>query len=82
MEDTPSVFYGGKFPPPKIGRPPTGKVVVSLRLDPEVIEYFREDGPGHLQRINDVLVKYVRRMRRTSLKMRSAMLSPTEDQQN
>ena len=37
------------------GRPHSGKVVVSLRLEPEVIEKFRATGPGWQARINDAL---------------------------
>lgn len=36
------------------------KVPVSIRLDPEVVEYFRTEGPGYQSRINAVLLAYVR----------------------
>lgn len=39
----------------KAGRPASGKVVVSLRLEPEVIAKFRATGPGWQARMNDVL---------------------------
>ncbi|MDP3896633.1 MAG: BrnA antitoxin family protein [Mesorhizobium sp.] len=41
------------------GRPVTGKArqVVSIRLDPEVVEKFKATGPGWHKRINDVLKK-------------------------
>lgn len=40
------------------GRPPgSGKRPVSLRLDEEVIEYFRKSGPGWQTRMNDTLRK-------------------------
>lgn len=39
------------------------KVPVSIRLDSEVIEYFKEDGPGYQSRINAVLLGYVRSRR-------------------
>ena len=32
------------------------KVAVSVRLDPQVIEWLRSKGQGHLTRINDILV--------------------------
>ncbi len=40
------------------GRPPgSTKQPVSLRLDPEVIAYFRKSGPGWQTRMNDMLRK-------------------------
>ncbi len=42
------------------------KVPVSIRLDSEVLEYFKEDGPGYQSRINAVLLGYVRSRRRRS----------------
>lgn len=41
----------------KRGRPPSGKVVVSLRLDPDIISAFRATGPGWQARINEALRK-------------------------
>lgn len=38
-----------------VGRPRTGKLMLTLRLEPEVISFFKESGPGWLQRINDAL---------------------------
>lgn len=40
------------------------KVPVSIRLDPEVIEFFKKDGPGYQSRIGAVLLTYVRSRRR------------------
>lgn len=40
------------------------KVPVSIRLDPEVIEFFKEAGPGYQSRISTVLLAYVRSRRR------------------
>tara|TARA_B100001971_G_C18139660_1_gene509660 strand:- start:439 stop:732 length:294 start_codon:yes stop_codon:yes gene_type:complete len=37
---------------PKAAQP---KVAVSLRLDPEIVERFKADGPGWQTRINDAL---------------------------
>lgn len=37
------------------GRPASGKVVVSLRLDPDVVEKFKATGKGWQGRINDIL---------------------------
>ena len=35
------------------------KVPVSIRLDPEVVEYFRATGEGWQSRINEALVAYI-----------------------
>lgn len=32
------------------------KVAVSVRLEPRVLEWLKSPGPGHLTRINDILV--------------------------
>jgi uncharacterized protein (DUF4415 family) len=42
---------------PKSVAPPTGKEMVSLRLDRDVLEHFQEDGPGWQERINLALRK-------------------------
>ena len=41
------------------GRPPAAapKTAIKLRLDPDVLAYFRETGPGWQTRINDALRK-------------------------
>ena len=41
------------------GRPPADnpKKLVSLRLDPDVIDSFKADGPGWQSRMNDALRK-------------------------
>ena len=36
---------------------PGVKELVSLRIDQDVLEYFREDGPGWQDRINEALRK-------------------------
>jgi uncharacterized protein (DUF4415 family) len=36
-------------------RPVRRKVAVSVRLDPQVLEWLRSKGEGHLTRINDIL---------------------------
>ncbi len=48
------------------GRPASAvhKVPVTVRLDPGVVEFFREGGPGWQTRMNDALSKYVTRQRR------------------
>jgi uncharacterized protein (DUF4415 family) len=47
------------------GRPKaeTTKEPVSVRLDPEIVAYFRETGIGWQTRLNDVLADYVKRQR-------------------
>lgn len=40
---------------PRKGRPASGKQVVSLRLDPDIIAAFRATGPGWQARINEAL---------------------------
>lgn len=42
------------------------KIPVSIRLDTELIECFKEDGPGYQSRINAVLLGYVRSRRQRS----------------
>jgi uncharacterized protein (DUF4415 family) len=34
---------------------PTGRELVSIRIDRAVLDYFQEDGPGWQDRINDTL---------------------------
>ena len=39
--------------------PPPGKASVHLRLDADVLEWFREQGKGHLSRMNAVLRSFM-----------------------
>jgi uncharacterized protein (DUF4415 family) len=50
-----------KFPEPAAKAPalPGIKETVSLRLDQDVLEFFRESGPGWQDRINAALKKVV-----------------------
>ena len=41
--------------PPRTNAVPGVKELVSLRIDQDVLEYFREGGPGWQDRINDAL---------------------------
>jgi uncharacterized protein (DUF4415 family) len=43
--------------PPRTNAIPGVKELVSLRIDQDVLEYFRESGPGWQDRINDALRK-------------------------
>jgi uncharacterized protein (DUF4415 family) len=38
---------------------PLKKVPVALRIDPDVLEFFRKDGPGYQSRMNAVLRSYM-----------------------
>ena len=53
------------------GRPPQGdapKVQVTLRLDPQVIAFFKGTGEGWQTRINDTLTKAIRAKGKRSAK--------------
>jgi len=41
------------------------KVAVSVRLDPQVLDWLRSKGQGHLTRINDILTNLMEAERRT-----------------
>jgi uncharacterized protein (DUF4415 family) len=41
------------------------KVAVSVRLDPQVLDWLRAKGEGHLTRINDILANLMEAERRT-----------------
>ncbi|MBF0266278.1 MAG: BrnA antitoxin family protein [Gammaproteobacteria bacterium] len=45
----------------KVGRPAQEKtkMLVSIRYDAEIIEYFKSTGKGWQSRINEVLAKYI-----------------------
>lgn len=40
-------------------REQTRKTLISLRVDPEVLEYFKSQGPGYQTRMNAVLAAYM-----------------------
>jgi uncharacterized protein (DUF4415 family) len=42
------------------------KVPVSVRLDPEVLDWLKSKGEGHLTRINDILANLMDAERRAS----------------
>jgi uncharacterized protein (DUF4415 family) len=42
------------------------KVAVSVRLDPQVLDWLRSKGEGHLTRINDILVNLMEMERGTA----------------
>ena len=41
---------------------PAGKVPISLRVDSDVLEWFREEGPKYQSRMNAVLRSYMERL--------------------
>lgn len=43
---------------PRVAKP---KAQVTLRLNPDVLDYYRATGPGWQGRINDVLVESIRK---------------------
>jgi uncharacterized protein (DUF4415 family) len=45
-------------------RPVQRKVAVSVRLDPQVLDWLRSKGEGHLTRINDILSNLMEAERR------------------
>ncbi len=46
---------------PKLANP---KELINVRLDPDVLEFFRSDGAGWQTRLNAALVEYVAKARR------------------
>ena len=45
--------------------PPIRKAPISIRLDEDVVQFFKTQGPGYQGRINAVLRHYVREVRRS-----------------
>jgi len=43
---------------------PGTKKLLTLRLDPDVVEWFRSQGPGYQTRMNAVLRRYMEAQRR------------------
>lgn len=59
--DSAEIRHGDKLIRRGRGRPPleSPKKLVSLRLDPDVVERFRATGPGWQSRINAALREYL-----------------------
>ena len=57
-----------KMRPFRLGRPKSDnpKEHVNLRLDPQVLKFFRAGGPGWQTRLNSALLAYVARQQRRS----------------
>ena len=43
---------------------PPRKKAISIRVDPDVLDYFKNEGPGYQRRINAVLRSYVQQMQK------------------
>ena len=48
----------------RVGTPPPNKASVHLRLDADVLDWFRDQGRGHLTRMNAVLRSYMEAQKR------------------
>jgi uncharacterized protein (DUF4415 family) len=48
----------------KVAMPPPGKTFVHLRVDADVLDWFRSQGRGHLTRMNAVLRSFVEAQKR------------------
>jgi len=46
------------------------KVPVSVRLDPQVLEWLKSKGEGHLTRINDILTNLMEAEKRAEMRRR------------
>jgi uncharacterized protein (DUF4415 family) len=44
--------------------PPLRKTAISIRLDPDILDYFKRGGAGYQRRINQVLRTYVEQKRK------------------
>lgn len=49
----------------EVALPPAGKASIHLRLDRDVLDWFRQQGKGHLSRMNAVLRSYMNAQRRS-----------------
>ena len=43
---------------------PPKKKAISIRVDEDVLDYFRKEGPGYQRRMNAVLRSYMQQMRK------------------
>ncbi len=61
MANDPDAFEISDFSKARRGRPKleTPKQPVSIRLDAEVVDYFRASGKGWQSRMNEVLARFV-----------------------
>ena len=49
-------------------RPGGQKTQTTIRFSPEVVEFFKVQGPGYQTRMNQVLLRYVRRQKAKKIK--------------
>ena len=49
-------------------QPPLVKSTISMRVDPDILEFFKSQGAGHLTRMHAVLRAYVDAQRKKSLR--------------
>jgi len=68
--DLSAAEWAEKFKAAKVrrGRRPSAapKVSTTIRLDPEIVAAFRDDGPGWQSRINAALQEWLKRKKRTA----------------
>lgn len=58
ITENPKADATGRSTKKRAGRKPSGKVVVSLRVEPDVIERWRATGAGYQSRIADLLKRH------------------------
>ena len=56
---TPGLDLPDEFWEKAVWEPPVAKTPISMRVDPDIIEFFKADGAGHLSRMHAVLRAYV-----------------------
>ena len=64
FEDIPRLTEGQLARMVRLRDVPRRKVAVSVRLDPEVLDWLKSKGEGHLTRINDILANLMEAERR------------------
>ena len=58
--DAPALSVGAEFwQNARVVMPPPGKASIHLRVDSDVLEWFKEQGRGHLTRMNAVLRSFM-----------------------
>jgi uncharacterized protein (DUF4415 family) len=41
--------------------PDTNKIPIHIKISPDILNFFKKDGPGYQTRINQILEQYVKR---------------------
>jgi uncharacterized protein (DUF4415 family) len=58
--DAPALSVGAEFwENARVVMPPPGKASIHLRVDSDVLEWFKQQGRGHLTRMNAVLRSFM-----------------------